>query len=297
MLYEQKDYRAAMADLNRVLEEEPGNALTLYNRGLINAQVGAYEDALSDMDRVLNINPENVLAYFNRASVFIEMGRYQDALEDYDRAIELYPDFAKAYMNRSYVKNMLGDMAGSKEDYRIAQEKVAEYRTASSKDADSFADTTRKYSSLIALDAADLSRSCDAFRIPGSGRDVKEGVLAGQPLQLEKADGDFCKFGPGDAGVGTEGAVLIAAEDAHCAERGNGVVVPAPGGYVGVAVGVGPKALARLVRQQAEEDGRDLSAGDVCLRPNKPIVVADEVGEMLIQNEAVRPVDLGLIRS
>lgn len=44
---------------------------------------------------------------------------------------------------------------------------------------------------LIALDEADLSRSCDAFRIPGPGRDVKEGVLAVQPLQLEEADGDF----------------------------------------------------------------------------------------------------------
>ena len=153
MLYEQKNYIAAMSDLNRVLEEEPGNALTLYNRGLINAQVGAYEDALSDMDRVLNINPENVLAYFNRASIFIEMGRFRDALEDYDRAIELYPDFAKAYMNRSYVKSMLGDMSGSKEDYRTAQAKVAEYRSASEKDAASFADTTKKYSSLIALDA------------------------------------------------------------------------------------------------------------------------------------------------
>ena len=152
-LYEQKDYIGAMRDLNRVLQDEPGNALTLYNRGLINAQVGAYEDALSDMDRVLNINPENVLAYFNRASIFIEMGRYQDALEDYDRAIGLYPDFAKAYMNRSYVKNLLGDYKSSREDYRIAQEKVREYREASSKNAESFADTTRKYSSLIALDA------------------------------------------------------------------------------------------------------------------------------------------------
>ena len=153
MLYEQKNYIAAMADLNRVLKEEPGNALTLYNRGLISAQVGAYEDALSDMDRVLNINPENVLAYFNRASIFIEMGRFRDALEDYDRTIELYPDFAKAYMNRAYVKNMLGDMAGSREDYKTAQAKVAAYRSANEKDADSFADTTRKYSSLIALDA------------------------------------------------------------------------------------------------------------------------------------------------
>lgn len=153
MLYDQKDYKGAMRDLNRVLKDEPGNALTLYNRGLINAQVGAYEDALSDMDRVLNINPENVLAYFNRASIFIEMGRYQDALEDYDKAIELYPDFAKAYMNRSYVKNLLGDYKSSKQDYDIAQQKVREYRETSAKDADSFADTTRKYSSLIALDA------------------------------------------------------------------------------------------------------------------------------------------------
>lgn len=153
MLYEKKDYIGAMADLNRVLKDEPGNALTLYNRGLIRAQVGDYEGALSDMDRVLNINPDNVLAYFNRASVFIEMSRWQDALEDYDKAIDLYPDFAKAYMNRAYVKNMLGDYKSSKEDYETARKKVAEYRAATAENATSFADTTKKYSSLLALDA------------------------------------------------------------------------------------------------------------------------------------------------
>ena len=153
LYYDTQNYISAMSDLNRVLRDEPGNALTLYNRGLINAQVGEYEAALSDMDRVLNINPENVLAYFNRASVFIELGRYQDALEDYDRAIELYPDFAKAYMNRAYVKNMLGDYASSKQDYDIAQEKVREYRRKNDAGEASFADTTRKYNALLALDA------------------------------------------------------------------------------------------------------------------------------------------------
>ncbi len=153
MYYEQENYRAAMADLNKVLEHEPGNALTLYNRGLINAGMGAFEEALDDLDRVLNINPENVLVYFNRASVFIEMGLYENALEDYDRAIELYPDFAKAYMNRSYVKNLLGDLKASKADYDIAQQKVREYREKNMSDAGSFADTTKKYSSLLALDA------------------------------------------------------------------------------------------------------------------------------------------------
>ena len=81
------------------------------------------------------------------------MGRWVDALDDYDKAIELDPDFAKAYLNRSYVKNMLGRLKSSKQDYDIAQKKVREYREKTSGDATSFADTTKKYSSLIALDA------------------------------------------------------------------------------------------------------------------------------------------------
>ena len=161
MHYERKDFNAAMRDFNRVLKDEPGNALTLYNRSLIHAQVGNFEEALADMDHVISINPNNVLAYFNRASYFIEMERWRDALEDYDKAIELYPDFAKAYMNRSYVENMLGMGQKSREDYQTAQRKVREYRETNASDAGSFADTTKKYSSLIALDAEFAKKDFD----------------------------------------------------------------------------------------------------------------------------------------
>lgn len=154
MYYEQEKYHETMRDLNKVLEQEPGNSLTLYNRGLIRAQLGAYEEALDDLDRVLNINPDNVLAHFNRASIFVELGLYQNAIEDYDKAIELYPDFAKAYMNRSVVKYMMGQYKSSKKDYDEAMKKVREYRAKNmSGDEISLADTTRKYSSLLALDA------------------------------------------------------------------------------------------------------------------------------------------------
>lgn len=153
LLYEKQDYKTAMVDLNKILELEPGNALTLYNRGLICAQMGDYDSALRDFDHVADINPDNVLVYFNRASVFIEMGRYMDALEDYDKAISLYPDFAKAYLNRSYVKNLLGRNKSSKEDYDTAQRKIREYKARNAEDIGSFADTTKKYSALIALDA------------------------------------------------------------------------------------------------------------------------------------------------
>ena len=153
--YERKDIRGALNDLNRVLVDEPGNALTLYNRALILAQVGDYRGALDDYDRVVNINPDNVLAYYNRASVFAELGRYRDAMDDYSKAINLYPDFAQAYMNRSYVKNKLGQFTSSKQDFKIAQQKIAEYKaqTRDSAGRMAFADTTRKYDRLLALDA------------------------------------------------------------------------------------------------------------------------------------------------
>ena len=168
LLYEGNDYNGAVRDLDRVLREEPGNALTLYNRSLIMAQVGDYEAALADMDRVININPENVLAYYNRASYFISLGRWVDALDDYDKAIELYPDFAKAYMNRSFVKQRLGRLKSSRQDYETARKKVSEYMLASKADSASFADTTRKYSALLALDADFARKDFDNELLPSS---------------------------------------------------------------------------------------------------------------------------------
>ena len=188
LYYETRNYIGAMADLNRVLKDEPGNALTLYNRGLISAQVGDYEAALSDMDRVLNINPENVLAYFNRASIFIELGRWRDALEDYDKAIDLYPDFAKAYMNRAYVKNMLGEYASSKEDYETAQEKVQEYRKKNVAGEISMADTTRKYNSLLALDAEFAKKDFNDELLQHRDIDVRLRPLYRFVLAERKAD-------------------------------------------------------------------------------------------------------------
>ena len=158
--YEMKDVQGTLADLDKVLSREPDNSLTLYNRALILSQLGDYDNALSDYDRVLNINPENVLAYYNRSILFTEMGRYKDAVEDLTKAIELYPDFANAYMNRSYVKNQMGQYASAEEDYRTAQSKIAMYRSLTSDSAGrvAFADTSRKYDRLIALDS-DFARS------------------------------------------------------------------------------------------------------------------------------------------
>jgi tetratricopeptide (TPR) repeat protein len=58
-------------------------------------------------------------------------------------------------MNRSYVKNQLGQFTSAKSDFDIAQRKVRDYRAMQSDSAgvSAFADTTRKYDRLLALDA------------------------------------------------------------------------------------------------------------------------------------------------
>lgn len=191
MQYDQQDYNAAMKDLNRVLADEPGNALTLYNRSLILAQVGDFESALADMDRVININPNNVLAYYNRASYFVQMERWVDALEDYDKAIELYPDFAKAYMNRSFVENMLGMNKESKNDYKTAQKKVAEYRAANASAEGSFADTTKKYSSLLDLDADFAKKDFDNELLQHRDIDIRLKPLYKFRLAAKKENANY----------------------------------------------------------------------------------------------------------
>ena len=191
MHYEQKDYNAAMRDLDRVLRDEPGNALTLYNRSLIHAQVGNFAEALDDMDRVININPRNVLAYYNRASYFVQMDRWLDALEDYDTAIELYPDFAKAYMNRSYVETQLGRTAAAKRDYDIANEKIRSYREQNRAAEGSFADTTLKYNSLIALDADFAKRDFDDELLQHRDIDIRLRPLYQFVLSADRDDVNY----------------------------------------------------------------------------------------------------------
>ena len=173
MYSEINEPKKAMDDLDRVLKDEPGNAPTLYNRSLLRAKLGDFEGALDDMDRVIAINPNNVLAIFNRAGYFIEMQRWQDALEDYNMAIALYPDFAKAYMNRSLVEKMMGRNKASKADYEIARKKVAEYNNKSASGQADFADTTKKYSSLLALDADFAKKDFDNEMLQHRDIDVR----------------------------------------------------------------------------------------------------------------------------
>lgn len=152
--YEKKDYNGTMSDFDKVIALEPNNALTYYNRALIRTQIGDLDMALKDYNKVIEINPNNILVYFNRASLWMEKNSPREAIADYSSAIDLYPDFASAYINRSMAKRQVRDLKGAEKDYKIAQEKIKEHRNRLQDSTEGFfADTSKQFNQLIALDA------------------------------------------------------------------------------------------------------------------------------------------------
>ena len=147
------DYDDALQDLEKAISLRPGSAGLYFTRGVTYFLSQQFEPAVKDFDKYIRQEPKDPSAYLNRGGFFLEMGRWDDALADYNKAIELYPDFAKAYMNRAYAELQLGMNRASREDYKTGRRKVAEYRAKNASGAAEFADTTKKYSSLLALDA------------------------------------------------------------------------------------------------------------------------------------------------
>ena len=71
----------------------------------------------------------------------------------------------------------------------------------------------------------------------------------------------------------------------HCARShgGNRGVIPRVRRHVGISVGLGQVRAAALLRQQAEEDGRRLGAGDLAVRLHRAVRITDDVGEVVVR--------------
>ena len=59
------------------------------NRGTAKANLEQYQAALADLDRAIELNPGNTLAYINRGGTKIGLGRTNEARTDYQKALAL----------------------------------------------------------------------------------------------------------------------------------------------------------------------------------------------------------------
>lgn len=117
MKYNLDDYFGAMADYDYALELDPTSVAAHFNRGLLNVEVSENDKAIKDFTYVLNSDPNNFLARYNRALLYTKTGQYDKAIPDYDAVLEKYPDFEAGLFARSECKRHMGDMAGGESDY------------------------------------------------------------------------------------------------------------------------------------------------------------------------------------
>lgn len=119
------DRLGAIEDFNKVLELNPGNLNTYYERGNTKLFGGDPSGAIEDYNKVLELDPEYAYAYFGIGRAKHHQDDYTAAIEYYNKAIELEPlnEFfldAKilSYSNRGSKKYRFGDETGAREDFK-----------------------------------------------------------------------------------------------------------------------------------------------------------------------------------
>jgi tetratricopeptide (TPR) repeat protein len=116
------DYRGILADMNRAIAIDSGQARPYLLRGFAKSNLNDSQGALADMNRAIQIDPNDAFAYAFRGDLKqFKLNDSQGALADYDRAIQIDPNYAFAYYNRGTLKkNKLNDSQGALADYNRA---------------------------------------------------------------------------------------------------------------------------------------------------------------------------------
>lgn len=139
----QGQLQAGLRDAEAVLAREPDHVIALGNRGILREKAGDYAGARADMDRLIQLDPGNYQPYAercwigailadklaetqldcekaiemeprdmnnfnNRGFHHYKLGRYAEAIADYDRAIEGDPRVASSFYMRGVSKRASG---------------------------------------------------------------------------------------------------------------------------------------------------------------------------------------------
>ena len=99
---------------------------------------------------------------------------------------------------------------------------------------------------------------------------------------IVEASGDCGKFRTGDRRIRRERAIVMTLYNTHRGQRGDSMVKPLTARHIGQAVGLGRICGADLLGQQTEEDGCHFCAGDVAIRLNVAVRVADNVRKVIV---------------
>jgi tetratricopeptide (TPR) repeat protein len=96
-----KQYKKALADLNKSLELDPNFTYALGERAMANQVLGFTEQGLADVNAYLKVHPDDMRVYRTKGRLLNNSGRYKEAIAVSTDIIDNLPDSADDYRDRA----------------------------------------------------------------------------------------------------------------------------------------------------------------------------------------------------
>lgn len=116
---------SAAVSLQKAMTLEPANEnnpVLLLNLGILQRQLGLFDDAYISFTASMANNPMPELVLHNRASLLCDMERFDEAMEDYNIIIRRYPDNVEAYYRRGLLFLEQHNRTKAEADFRASEQ-------------------------------------------------------------------------------------------------------------------------------------------------------------------------------
>ena len=120
---EQNRLDSAAVALQKAMALEPANdnnPVLLLNLGILQRQLGLYDDAYISFTASMGNNPMPDVVLHNRASLLCDMERFDEAMEDYSTLIRNYPEDVEAYYRRGLLFLEKNERAKAEDDFKAS---------------------------------------------------------------------------------------------------------------------------------------------------------------------------------
>lgn len=128
---EKNQLDSAAIALYNAMSLEPANEnnpVLLLNLGILQRQLGQYDDAYISFTASLTSNPIPDIVLHNRASLLIDLGRFEEAMDDYNEILKNFPQDIEALYRRGLLHLENNDRTKAESDFKKSVEIDSEDR-------------------------------------------------------------------------------------------------------------------------------------------------------------------------
>lgn len=104
-------------DLEKIIEQDPGNAKAYYKLAWIYAKEKKFKKAIENFKKTISLDESLVGAYNNLGNIYYTMGKRQKAVKYYNQALKRNPNLVDAHFNLGYIYYYQGKLKQATKEF------------------------------------------------------------------------------------------------------------------------------------------------------------------------------------